>query len=151
LASPRTSRILLSGVAHSRRAAMLMLTGLLASRSPLPYTAVAVVPLAWSGVELVLSIRDRTASRSVAQTTPLAAPRAPSAGIASCVVGLVLVCALAVTVLLPYAFYGPLKSLQDCLLGANTAIATGDCMAGYNRVLSTTVGGLLRIGQHAGG
>ena len=163
MASPRTSRVLPPGVAHSRQSAMLIFAGLIAARLPLPYTAVAAVPLAWAGVELVLSIRDRSATGSTTwtmahaaaqATTPAAArpvPRAPARGIASSVVGLVLVCLLTATVLLPYAVYGTVKSLQDCTLAANTAIATGDCNARYNNSLDSTLRGFLKIGQRAGG
>jgi hypothetical protein len=134
---------------------MLVFAGLIAARSPLPYTAVAVIPLVWAGVELVLSIRDRSVNspRDLQATgaATRAASRAPARGIASSVVGLLLVCLLAVTVLLPYAFYGTVKSLQDCTQGANTAIATRDCNARFNSDLDPAVRGILRIGQPAGG
>jgi len=143
LASPRTSRVLPPGAARSRRSAVLMLTGLLAARSPLPYTAVALIPLVWAGVEVVLSIRERSAARST--------PPSPSRGIVSGVVSLVLVCALTVVVLLPYAFYDTVKTLQDCTLGANTSIAAADCNIRYQRSLNSTLGGLLIFGQRAGG
>ena len=143
MASPRTSRVLPPGVKHSRRSAVLMLTGLIAARSPLPYTAVAVIPLVWAGVELVLSLRDRS---EAGPTT-----RAPARGIVvSGVVSLVLVCALTVLVLLPYAFYGTVKAFQDCSRGANTSIAAADCNATYQRSLDSTLGGILTFGQRAG-
>jgi hypothetical protein len=149
------SRVLPPGVARSRKAALLVFAGLLAARSPLPYTAVAVVPLVWAGVELVLSIRDRTAAGPAnppaTGETAQAPSRARARGIASSVVGLLLVCLLGVTVLLPYAFYGAVKSLQDCNQGANTAIATRDCNVRFNSDLDPAVRGLLRIGQPAGG
>ena len=117
----RTSRILPPGVAHSRKAALLVFAGLIAARSPLPYTAVALIPLAWAGVELVLSIRDRTATSPPAQPATgaeaQAAARARAPGIASSIIGLLLVCLLTATVVLPYAFYGTVKSLQDCAQG----------------------------------
>jgi hypothetical protein len=131
LATPPKS--LPPGVAHSRRAAMLMLAGLIAAGSPLPYTAVAVIPLIWAGVESVLAIRDRHAHRS------------PVSGIVSSVIGLVLVCILTGMVLLPYAFYGTMKNLQDCNLGANTALAAADCKARFGSVESI-VGGFLSFG-----
>jgi hypothetical protein len=142
-------------VAHSRKAAALVFAGLLAARSPLPFTAVAVIPLVWAGVELVLSIRDRSltgpaVSPATGTTTPAGA-RTPARGIASSIVGLLLVGMLAVTVLLPYAFYGTVKTLQDCTQGANTAIATRDCNARYKSDLGPAVRGVLRIGQPAGG
>jgi len=151
----RTSRVLPPGVAHSRKAAALVFAGLLAARSPLPYTAVAVIPLVWAAVELVLSIRDRSvtvpAVSPATGATPPAVTRTPARGIASSIVGLLLVGILAVTVLLPYAFYGTVKALQDCTQGANTAIATRDCNARYNSDLDPAVRGFLRIGQPAGG
>lgn len=133
MAPPRTSRVLPPGVAHSRRAALLMLTGLIATGSPLPYSALAVIPLAWAGVESVLAIRDRHAHR------------APVGGIVSSVIGLVLVCVLTAMVLLPYAFYGTMKNLQDCNLGANTAVAAADCNSRYGS-LESIVGGFLSVG-----
>jgi len=135
LASPPTSRALPPGVAHSRRAALLMLAGLIAAGSPLPYTAVALIPLVWAGLESVLAIRARSTDQ------------APTRGLASSVVGLVLVCLLAFMVLLPYAFYGPEKGRQDCALGANTAIAAADCNARFNSGLNSIIGGFLSFGQ----
>lgn len=116
-----------------------MLVGLIAAGSPLPYTAVAVIPLVWAGVESILSIRARSTAR------------APTRGIVSSVVGLALVCILSLVVLLPYAFYGTSKSLQDCTLGANTAIATADCNSRYNSSLDSIFGGFLNFGKRAGG
>lgn len=112
---------------------MLMLAGLLAAGSPLPYTAVAVIPLVWAGVESVLAIRDRQARG------------APARGIVANVIGLALVCVLTGMVLLPYAFYGTMKDLQDCNLGANTALAAADCNARYGSVESI-LGGFLSFG-----
>jgi len=139
LASPPTSRVLPPGAAHTRRAALLMLAGLVAAGAPLPYTAVAVIPLAWAGVESVRAIRARSKDGAAAR------------GIASSVVGLVLVCLLTVMVLLPYAFYGPEKSRQDCAAGANTAIAAADCNARFVSGLDSILSGFLSSGQHAGG
>lgn len=120
-------------MAHSRRAALLMLVGLIAAGSPLPYTAAALVPLVWAGVESILAIKARSASQ------------APTRTIVSGVVGLVMVCALVSMVLVPYAFYGPVKKLQDCTQGANTAIAVADCNARYGS-LESIVGGFLSFG-----
>jgi hypothetical protein len=147
LASPRKSPVLPPGVAHSRQSAILMLVGLIASTSALPYSSVAVVPFLWAGVESVRSIQ----ARSTAQTTAPEANRSLTRGIVASVVGLVLVCALTVMVLLPYAFYGMTKSLQDCTLGANTAIAAADCKVQFNTGLNSILSGLLSSGQHAGG
>jgi len=120
-------------VAHSQRSAILLLAGLIASGSPLPYTAVALIPLAWAGVESVLSIRARTSAQ------------APTRSIVSSVLSLVLVLVLTVMVLLPYVFYGAQKRLQDCTLGANTAIATADCKSRYGG-LGSIFGDLLSSG-----
>ena len=143
MASSRTSRVLSPWVAHARRSAMLMLVGLIASTSPLPYNAVAVVPLVWAGVETVLSIQARSAAQTPA--------RAQTRGIVSSVVGLVLVCVLIMMVLLPYAVYDMAKSLQDCTLGANTAIAATECNADFHDGLDSILQGLLSSAQHAGG
>ena len=89
MASPRKPRVLPPGMAHARRSAMLMLVGLVASGTPLPYTAVAVVPLVWAGFESVRAIRAMSATR------------APTRSIVWSVVGLVMVAALTAVVLLP--------------------------------------------------
>lgn len=94
---------------------MLVLVGLVGSSAPLPYTAIAVVPLVWAGVESVRAIRAMSMAR------------APRRGIVWNAVGLFLVCTLTVVVLLPYAVYGPAKTLQDCTSGANTAVAAAEC------------------------
>ena len=75
---------------------------------------------------------------------------APARSVASSVDGLVLVCLLAAMVLLPYAFYGTMKNLQDCTQGANTAVAAADCNSRYGS-LESIVGGFLSFGQRAGG
>jgi hypothetical protein len=141
LASPRKSAALQPGVAHSRRAAMLMLTGLIAAGTPLPYTAVAVIPLVWAGVESVRSIQARSTAH--AQALAQSAARSPTRGIVSSVVGLVLVSVLTLMVLVPYAFYGTFKGRQDCDLGANTAIAAADCKARFSSGLDPIFGGFL--------
>lgn len=115
-----------------------MLTGLIAAGSPLPYTAAALIPLGWAGFESVLAIRARSAGG------------APARIVASSVVGLVLVCMLTTMVLLPYAFYGTMKNLQDCTDGANTAVAAAECNSRYGS-LESIVGGFLRFGQPSGG
>ena len=143
MASSRKSRVLSPEVAHARRSTMLMLVGLISSTSPLPYSAVAMVPLVWAGVEMVLSIQARSAAQAPAG--------AQTRGLVSSVVGLVLVCVLIMMVLLPYAVYDMAKSLQDCTLGANTAIAATDCNARFHDGLDSILQGLLSSAQHAGG
>jgi len=138
LVSPRTSRALPPGVAHSRRAALLMLVGLIAAGSSLPYSATAVIPLVWAGFESILAIRARSAGK------------APTRSIASSVAGLVLVCLLTAMVLLPYAFYGTMKNLQDCTDAANTAVAAADCNSRYGDP-DSILRGFLSFGPGAGG
>jgi hypothetical protein len=116
-----------------------MLTGLVAAGAPLPYTALAVVPLAWAGVESVLSLSALSAEgRSEA--------RPPRRMTVSAVVSLLLVCILTVMVLLPYAVYPAAKKRQDCLQGANTAIATADCDSRFSGDLGSVLSGLLSSG-----
>lgn len=151
MASPRTSRVLPPGVAHSRRSALLMLAALIAAQSPLPYTAAAMIPLVWAGVESVLSLQALISARSWAKAQAQTAARTPARGIIGSVISLVLVSVLALVVLLPYAFYGTFKSRQECTLAANTAIATADCNARFSRSIDSTFGGLLSSEQHSGG
>jgi len=117
-------------MAHARRSALLMLVGLVASGTPLPYTAVAVIPLAWSGVESVRAMRAMSRGG------------APTRGIVWSVVGLVMVCALTVMALLPYAVYGQAKRLQDCTSGANTAVALAECKSHFYGGFESFLGGL---------
>ena len=135
MAAPRKPRVLPPGMAHARRSAMLMLVGLVASGTPLPWTAVAVVPLVWAGFESVRAIRAMSAGR------------APARNIVWSVVGLVLVVALTSVVLLPYAVYGPAKSLQDCTSGANTAVAMTECKAHFYGGLESFIGGFPGAGR----
>jgi TRAP-type mannitol/chloroaromatic compound transport system permease large subunit len=138
---------------------VLLVVGLIASTSPLPYTAVAVLPVIWAGVESVLSIRDRSTApatamstdQATAQARAQATARAQTRGIVSGVVSLVLACIITVMVLLPYAFYGTAKSLQDCTLGANTAIAAADCSTRFHSSLDSVFSGLVSSGRRAGG
>jgi hypothetical protein len=117
-------------MAHARRSALLVLVGLVASGTPLPYTAVAVVPLAWAGYESIRAIRAMSGGR------------APARGIVWSTIGLVMVGALIAIVLLPYAVYGPAKSMQDCTGGANTAIAMADCRSQFSGGLESFLGGV---------
>ena len=147
MASPHKSSAPPPGVAHSRRSAVLLLLALVASTTPLPYTAVAVIPVLWAGVESVRSIGAWSSARSTTAGTAQPTTR----GIVSGFVGLGLACVLTVVVLLPYAFYGSAKSLQDCNLGANTAVAAADCDSRFTSSLDAIFGGFLSSGQHAGG
>lgn len=129
MASPREPRSQLPGIAHARRSAVLMLLGLVASETRLPYTAVAVLPLVWAGYESVRAIRAMSRGR------------APTRSIVWSVIGLALVCVLTAVVLLPYAVYGPAKSLQDCTGGANTAVAMAECNSRFYGGLGSLFGG----------
>ena len=129
MALPRTQRVLPPGMKHARRSAMLMLVGLVASGTSLPYSAVAAFPLVWAGIESARAIR----AMSVA--------RAPTRGIVWNVIGLVMVSILIAVVLLPYAVYGPAKSLQDCTSAANTAVAAADCKSHFYGGLESFLGG----------
>lgn len=130
MAPTRMPRVLPPGMAHARRSALLMLAGLVASSSPLPYTAVAVIPLVWSGVESVRAI--------------LAMSRggAPRRGMVWSALGIVMVCALTVMTLLPYAVYGRAKKLQDCTDGANTAVAMAECKSVFYSGYESFLGGM---------
>ena len=64
MASTRAPRVLPPGMAHARRSALLTLVGLFAAGTPLPYTAVAAVPLVWAGVESVRAIRAMSVGRA---------------------------------------------------------------------------------------
>ena len=128
---PHKPRVLPPGTAQARRSAILMLVGLLASGTPLPWTAVAAVPLVWAGFESVRAIRAMSAAK------------APARNKASIVIGLVLVCLLTAIVLLPYAVYGPAKGLQDCTGGANTAVAKAECNSRFYGGLESFLGGFL--------
>jgi len=114
---------------------MLVLVGLIASGTPLPYTAVAVVPLAWAGFESVRAIRAMSAAQ------------APTRSIVWSVVALVMVCALTSVVLLPYAVYGPSKALQDCTSAANTAVAMAECKSHFYGGIESFLGGLSGAGR----
>lgn len=122
-------------MAHARRSAILMLVGLAASGTPLPYSAVAVVPLVWAGFESVQAIRAMSAGR------------APARNIVWSGVGLVMVAVLTLVVLLPYAVYGPAKRLQDCTSAANTAVAAAECKAELNSGLESFLMDFLDSGR----
>ena len=151
MASPHKSSVLPPGVAHSRRSAVLLLVALVASTVPLPYTAVAVIPVLWAGVESVRSIGAWSTARSQARSSAQSAAPPPTRGIVSSFVALALACVLTLVVLLPYAFYGTAKSLQDCTLGANTAVAAADCNSRFNSSLDSIFGAFLSSGRRAGG
>lgn len=135
MATRRKPRELPPGMAHARRSAILVLVGLLAAGTPLPYTAVAVVPMVWAGVESIRAIRAMTGGR------------APTSGIVWNVIGLVMVCGLTAVVLLPYAVYGQAKTLQDCTDRANTAVAMAECKAQFSRGFGSLLDGLPGSGR----
>jgi hypothetical protein len=120
-----------------------MLIGLVASGAPLPYTAGAAVPLVWAGVESVRSLSAFSASKRAGAH----AASVPRRMVVSTVVSLMLVCVLTVTVLLPYVVYPVAKSRQDCLVGANTAIAAADCDSRFYGGLTSLLDGLSAPGS----
>jgi hypothetical protein len=113
-----------------------MLVGLVASGTPLPWTAAAVLPLMWAAVESVRALRAGRMSAGPAGTR----------GTVFGVLGLVLICVLTLVVLLPYAVYGPAKRLQDCTAGANTAVAAAECRAQFLGGPGWFLGGLVNAG-----
>ena len=137
MAPPHQPRVLPPGVAHARQGAVLMLVGLVAASIPLPWTAIAMVPLVWAAVESVRAVR-------AIRATPDG--KASTRNLVSSIIGLVLVCLLTATVLLPYAVYGPAKGLQDCTDAANTAVAAAECKSQFLGGLESIFGVLLSAG-----
>jgi hypothetical protein len=119
-----------AGVAAARRSAALLLVGLLATYLDLPWKAVALVPLVLAAWETTRSLRD------------MARARAPRRVMVWSGIGLALTAYLAGSVLLMLVFYGPFKTYQDCLAGANTAVARAQCRAGLDHSLGGRLGGV---------
>jgi hypothetical protein len=113
--APSRGSIAPAGVAAARRSALLLLLGLLATYLDLPWTAVALVPLVLAARETVRSMRAMT--RAGAPRRAMVWPG----------VGLALIAYLAGSVLLMLAMYGPFTTYQNCLAGANTAVARAKC------------------------
>lgn len=137
------------GVVHSRRSALLLVLGYLAAQALLPWKALALIPLGWAAVE---SGRARVAFSRRGAATGTAGTSGPSGSGGSAwpqrerstprgsggvpgqrsavmwtVFGMVLIGLLLTSVIVPFLFYGSMKSYQDCMLGANTGAAAADC------------------------
>jgi hypothetical protein len=103
------------GLVHSRRAAVLMLLGFLATEMPRPYPAVALVALVPAAFESVRAIRLLNHD---------GAPRATTLWSG---VGLVLVVGLSAVVALSAGAYAFNRDFRECMQGANTHAAVADC------------------------
>jgi hypothetical protein len=57
-------------------------------------------------------------------------------------IGLALIAYLAGSVLLMLALYGPFKTYQDCLAGANTGVARAQCQNELDGHFGARLGGL---------
>ena len=124
----RPERIPVPGIQHARRAGLLMLLGAVAAGVPLPWTALALLPLGMALVESVRGLRQMRGGRAPARVVTWAS------------MGLALTVAMTVLALLPFAFYDTSKNYQDCIAGANTSTAAAQCRtdlyAGLNGVLT---------------
>ena len=112
-------RVLPPGALNSRRAALYLLLGFLASLMPMPFNIVALVPLAfsvWESVRCMKALGDAGAPRGMRVWSG---------------VGLALTVMLLVVVAIPYAFYGSTRDYQDCLAGANTHVAEQACQTRF--------------------
>ncbi|HEX8971070.1 hypothetical protein [Oryzihumus sp.] len=110
-------RTLPPGMAHARRAGLLMLVGALGVGVPLPWTAIALLPLGLSVMEAVRALRAMSGGR------------APARVVAWTSTGLVLAVVMGVATAAPFAFYDSSKRYQDCMVGANTSAAAAQCRA----------------------
>ena len=96
----------------------------------LPWKAVALVPLVLAAWETVRSLRQ------------MARAGAPRRAMVWSGIGLALIAYLAGSVLLMLAMYGPFKTYQDCLAGANTAVARAQCQDELDGSFGDRLGGL---------
>ena len=103
------------GLVHSRRAAVLMLLGFLATEMPPPYQAVALVALLPALFESVRALRL------------FASEHAPRSATLWSAIGLVLVAALSAIVERSTVAYALGGDYRDCMRGANTQTAAGQC------------------------
>jgi hypothetical protein len=128
--APSRGTVAPAGVAAARRSAVLLLVGLLATYLDLPWKAVALVPLALAARETVRSLRE------------MARAGAPRRAMVWSGVGLALIAYLTGSVLLMLAMYGPFTTYQDCLAGANTAVARAKCQDQLDGSFGDRLGGL---------
>jgi hypothetical protein len=128
--APQRGDVAPAGLAPARRSAVLLLLGLLATYLDLPWKAVALVPLTLAAWDTVRALRDMSRAG------------APRRAMVWSGVGLALIAYLAGSVLLMLALYGPFKTYQDCLAGANTGVARAQCQNELDGSFSTRLGGL---------
>lgn len=129
--TPTPQQVLPPGVTHSRRAAILMLLGFLGAGIPLPWTAVALIPLALAGVESVRALQAMSRGGAPTRVTVWSG------------LGLALIVAMALVISVPYLFFGASMGYQHCLEGANTAVASAQCEADFSNGLQGVLGDLL--------
>jgi hypothetical protein len=128
--APQGRNVPPAGLTSARRSTVLLLLGLLATYLDLPWKAVALVPLSLAAWESTRSMRQ------------MARAGAPRRAMVWSGVGLALTAYLAGTVLLMLALYGPFKTYQDCLAGANTAVAKAQCQNELDGSFGARLGGL---------
>lgn len=124
-----TERRLVPGASHARRAGVLMLVGALAVGVPLPWTALALLPLGLATVESLQALREMKRGR------------APRRVVAWAGAGLALTVVMALLTVLPFAFYDTSKRYQDCMVGANTETAAAQCRSDLYAGLTGVLGG----------
>lgn len=105
------------GFVHSRRAAILMLLGFLATELPMPGNAIALVALVPAAVESVRAVRALSGAG--------AAHRLTVWSLIGLVLILVLICVVVLTLVANIAHPG----YAECLRGANTDVAAAQCQA----------------------
>lgn len=111
----RPERTTVPGARHARRAGLLMLLGAVAVGVPLPWTALALLPLGLAAVESVRGLRAMSGGR------------APTRVVVWTGMGLALTVAMTLMASLPFVFYDTSKNYQDCIVGANTSTAAAQC------------------------
>lgn len=119
MADGEQTRVVVPGAVHTRRLAVLMITGLAArALLPFPWTAIALLPLGYGvleGIRAVRAMRDAEAGT----VTQLWAS-----------VGVALLVMMSLIVLLPFVTFGSSLDYQQCVDGANTSVARAECREG---------------------
>lgn len=115
---------------HSRRSALLLLLGYIAAQTLLPWKALALLPLGYAAVESGRAILAFAASSN----------KGGRGAVMWTVLGTVLIGLTMTSVIVPYFFYDSMKAYQDCMLGANTSVASARCQS----VLRGSIEPLLR-------
>lgn len=108
-------RVTTPGLVHSRRAAILMLLGFVATELPTPISAVALVALIPAAVESVRALRALTAAG------------APQRLVVWSSIGLGLIVVLIAVVVATFAADIAYPDYGQCLRGANTEVAAARC------------------------